>query len=58
MQDVNGVMIYFITQYYLIGSDGIMNIKNRDILVKYNTPLTEDTYEILKNNVNRYIKDN
>ena len=45
-------------QYYLIGSDGIMNIKNRDILVKYNTPLTEDTYEILKNNVNRYIKDN
>ena len=45
-------------QYYLIGSDGIMNIKNRDILVKYNTSLTEDTYEILKNNVNRYIKDN
>ena len=45
-------------QYYLIGSDGIMNIKNRDILVKYHTPLTEDTYEMLKDNVNRYIKDN
>ena len=45
-------------QYYLIGSDGIMNIKNRDILVKYNTPLTKDTYEMLKDNVNKYIKDN
>ena len=45
-------------QYYLIGSDGIMNIKNRDILVKYKTPLTKDTYEMLKDNINRYIKDN
>ena len=35
-----------------------MNIKNRDILVKYRTPLTEDTCEMLKDNVNRYIKDN
>ena len=35
-----------------------MNIKNRDILVKYKTPLTKDTYEMLKDNINRYIKDN
>ena len=60
--DTNGGMLNKssdkFNQYYLIGSDGIINIKNRDILVKYNTPLTEDTYEMLKDNVNKYIKDN
>ena len=35
-------------QYYIIYTNGFMNIKNKDVLIKYNTPITKNSYNSLK----------
>ena len=35
-------------QYYIIYTNGFINIKNKNVLIKYNTPITKNSYNNLK----------